>query len=249
MASLDAFTGQYLGATNITYPGTKALLPWTREMSGAGDGLYIMGNDVNMDVVAYNARTCTKAWDTQLFGTNGATPNIYDLFQIKPYFGKGLSIWEALGGDIWAINTTTGRVVWYANTTMWSGSSGIETPYNVWPVWVFSSSCVSNDVGYFAGGHEYNPPLFHGAQLYAVNMTDGSLVWKELDTSVTSTIIAYGKVVSLNAYDNQLYCFGKGPSAMTVISSKRWSYNRYTNNYHRHNNRCLCRHKPTVGQI
>jgi hypothetical protein len=216
MASLDAFTGQYLSATNITYPGTKALLPWTREMSGSGDGLYIMGNDVNMDIVAYNARTCTKAWDTQLFGTNGATPNIYDLFQIKPYFGKGLSIWEALGGDIWAINTTTGQVAWYANTTMWSGSSGIETPYNVWPVWVFSSSCVSNDVGYFAGGHEYNPPLFHGAQLYAVNMTNGSLVWKELDTSVTSTIIAYGKLVSLNAYDNQLYCFGKGPSDLTV---------------------------------
>jgi hypothetical protein len=216
MASLDAWTGQFLGATNITYPGTIALLPWTREMSGLGDGQYIMGNCVNMDIVSYYARTCTKAWDTQLFGTNGATPNIYDLFQIKPYFGKGLSIWEALGGDIWAINTTTGKVVWYANTTMWSGPSGTETPYNIWPVWVFSSSCVSNDVGYFAGGHEYNPPLFHGAQLYAVNMTDGSLVWKQLCTSVTSTIIAYGKVVALNAYDNQLYCWGKGPSAITV---------------------------------
>jgi hypothetical protein len=47
-------------------------------------------------------------------------------------------------------------------------------------------------------------------------MTNGSLVWKELDTSVTSTIIAYGKLVSLNAYDNQLYCFGKGPSDLTV---------------------------------
>jgi hypothetical protein len=47
-------------------------------------------------------------------------------------------------------------------------------------------------------------------------MTDGSLVWSELDTSVTSTAIAYGKLVSLNAYDNQLYCFGKGPSATTV---------------------------------
>ena len=216
MASLDAWTGQYLGATNITYPGTKAVLPWTREMSGLCDGLYIMGNDVNLDVVAYNARTCTKAWDTQLFGTNGATPNIYDIFQIKPYSGKGLSIWEALGGDIWAINTTTGAVAWYANTTMWSGSSGIETPYNIWPLWVFGSSCQSTDVGYFAGGHEYNPPLFHGAQLYAVNMTDGSLVWKELDTSVTSTEISYGVLVSLNAYDNQLYAFAKGPSALTV---------------------------------
>jgi len=47
-------------------------------------------------------------------------------------------------------------------------------------------------------------------------MTDGTLVWKELQTSVTSSIIAYGKLVTLNAYDNQLYCFGKGPSQTTV---------------------------------
>lgn len=216
MASLDAMTGEYLAAANITYPGTQAFLPYTRAMSGFGEGLMVWGNCVNMVVVAYDVKTCTKAWEIQLKGDNGAEPNLYDLFQIKPYFGKGLSVWEALGGDIWAINTTTGKLAWYTNTTKMSGPSGLETPYNIWPLWVFSSSCVSNDVGYFAGGHEYNPPLFHGAQLYAINMTDGSLLWKTLDTSVTSTIIAYGKVVSLNAYDNQLYCFGKGPSKLTV---------------------------------
>jgi len=59
-------------------------------------------------------------------------------------------------------------------------------------------------VAYITGGHEYNPPLFHGCQLYGVNVTDGSLIWSELDTSVTSTAIAYSKLVSLNAYDNQL---------------------------------------------
>ncbi|HUK85433.1 MAG TPA: hypothetical protein VLU95_06195, partial [Candidatus Acidoferrum sp.] len=102
------------------------------------------------------------------------------------------------------------------NTTQLIGSSGIETPYNVWPLWVFSSSCVSNDIAYFAIGHEYNPPLFHGAQLLAVNITNGNLVWSELDTSVTSTEISYGIVLSLNAYDNQVYAFGKGPTATTV---------------------------------
>jgi hypothetical protein len=216
MASLDAYTGQFLAAANITSADTKAFLPYTRAMSGYGEGLMVWGNCVNMDVVAYNVKTCTKAWDVQLKGDNGAEPNIYDLFQVKPYFGRNLSVWVTLGGDIWAINTTTGKQAWYTNTTKMSGSSGLETPYNIWPLWVFSSSCTSNEVGYFSGGHEYNPPLFHGAQLYAVNMTDGSMVWKTLDTSVTSTIIAYGRVVSLNAYDNQLYCFGKGPSKLTV---------------------------------
>ena len=65
-------------------------------------------------------------------------------------------------------------------------------------------------------GHEYNPPLFHGAQMLAVNMTDGSLIWSELGTYIRSTSIAYGIMLSMNAYDNQIYAFGKGPSQTTV---------------------------------
>jgi len=216
IASMDAMTGEFMAAANVTYPGAKVMLPYTRVMTNYGDGLIVFANDATYDVLAYNVATCTKAWEYKLTGTNGAAPNIYDLFQMKGYWGKDVCIWEGLGGDVWAINSHTGALQWYGNTTQWAGSSGLETPYNVWPLWVFTSSCVSNDVGYFAGGHEYNPPLFHGAQIYAVNMTDGTLVWKELQTSVTSSIIAYGKLVTLNAYDNQLYCFGKGPSQTTV---------------------------------
>lgn len=51
-----------------------------------------------------------------------------------------------------------------------------------------------------------------------MNATNGKLVWSELDTSVTSTEISYGIVLSLNAYDNQVYAFGKGPSATTVTA-------------------------------
>jgi hypothetical protein len=215
-ASMNVNTGAQMAAVNVTYPGTAAMLPYTRTITAYGDGLVVFGNDVNYDVIAYHVSDGSKAWEYQMKGSNRANPNIYDLFQMKPYFGNGVSIWTGLGGDVWAINDKDGMLKWYANTTQWQGPSGIETPYNVWPLWVFTASCISNDVGYFAGGHEYNPPLFHGAQLYAVNMTDGSLVWSELDTSVTSSAIAYGKLVSLNAYDNQLYCFGKGPSAITV---------------------------------
>jgi len=135
---------------------------------------------------------------------------------LKIYTAKDAFIVSGLGGDIWSVAAKTGTINWYTNTTKLQGSSGIETPYNVWPTWAFASGCISNEVAYLTGGHEYNPPLFHGCQLYAVNVTDGSLVWSELDTSVTSTAIAYAKLVSLNAYDNQLYCFGKGPSVMTV---------------------------------
>ena len=75
---------------------------------------------------------------------------------------------------------------------------------------------MTNDIAYFAIGHEYNPPLFHGAQLLALNATTGQLVWSTLDMSIESTSISDGIMLSRNAYDNQIYAFGKGPSATTV---------------------------------
>jgi hypothetical protein len=52
--------------------------------------------------------------------------------------------------------------------------------------------------------------------MLAVNMTDGSLVWSELGMYIRSTAIADNIMLSMNAYDNQIYAFGKGPSTMTV---------------------------------
>lgn len=216
IASMDQNTGNLVLAKNITYTDTPALLPFTRTTAIFGYSQIVIANDVNYDIVSYDVRTGNKVWETTLTGKNNAPPNAYDLFSLKPYFGNGILFWEGLGGDIWALNATAGTQIWYTNTTELIGDPGIETPYNIWPLWVFSSSCLSNDVAYFAVGHEYNPPLFHGAQLLAINASTGKLIWSELDTSVTSTEISYGILLSLNAYDNQVYAFGKGPSAITV---------------------------------
>ena len=216
VATMDVNTGAQVITQNITYAQTLALLPFTRTTEIYGDGLILIANDVNYVVAAFDTRTGTKVWEKTLTGLNGGEPNHYDLFSLKPYFGNGVIFWEGLGGDLWCQDVKDGSLRWYTNTTQLIGDPGIETPYDIWPLWVFTSSCVSNDVAYFAVGHEYNPPLFHGAQLLAVNTTNGKLVWSELDTSVTSTEISYGIVLSLNAYDNQVYAFGKGPSAVTV---------------------------------
>ena len=36
--------------------------------------------------------------------------------------------------------------------------------------------------------------------------------------------IADGFIVGLNFYDNQIYCYGKGPSATTVTASPKIQY-------------------------
>jgi outer membrane protein assembly factor BamB len=217
IASIDANTGQFLMSKNLTYTGgDTALLPWTRTSFTYGEGLFFIMNDVNYATSAYNARTGTKVWSYTLTGENGAEPNHYDLFSLKPYVANGQLYIAGLGGDLWAINAHTGALNWYTNTTKLIGSPGIETPYDIWPLWVFNCAGFTNDVAYFPIGHEYNPPLFHGAQMLAINATTGELVWSELGTYIRSTSIAYGIMLSMNAYDNQIYAFGKGPSQTTV---------------------------------
>jgi len=219
IAAMDETTGALLWVKNFTQTDIPALVPFTRINVQVSDGVIQIANEgVNWQVQAINVRTGATAWTTTLKGYNGATPNLYDDFGIASRNGPGVTIYEGLGGDIWCINDTNGNLVWYTNTTTLLGNPGIETPYGIWPLWVFGCSCVSNGVAYLPVGHEYNPPLFHGAQLLALNLTNGKLIWSELDFSVESTEISYGIVLSRNAYDNQIYAFGKGPSATTVTA-------------------------------
>ena len=66
-------------------------------------------------------------------------------------------------------------------------------------------------------GHQYSPPLFNGASQLAINCTNGKLVWSILAFDVTSApAISDGVMTTLNAYDNQIYAYGQGPSKTTV---------------------------------
>jgi hypothetical protein len=219
IASMDQTTGEVLMCKNLTYPTAESLLPFTRTTSSFGYGMITIANDVNYKVEAYDVRTGNRVWTTTL-QTDSAdgTPNSYDLFSLKSWHGNGVQYWYGLGGDIWALEVKTGSLRWYTNTTRLIGDPGLETPYGIWPLWVFNSMGLTNDVAYFTIGHEYDPPLFHGAQMLAINATNGGLIWGELGTYIRSTSIAYGVMLSLNAYDNQIYAFGKGPSATTVTA-------------------------------
>ncbi len=216
-ASFDADSGTQLWCKNFTYDdGFKSFLPYTRTSQAYGEGVIFNMNDVNYVIDAIDARTGAKLWTNTFTGDNSAEPNYYDLFSLKPYVANGKLVTVGLGGDVWAHDVKTGELAWYTNTTKILGDPGIETPYGIWPFWVFSCNGFSSDVAYLAVGHEYNPPLFHGAQMIALNLTDGSTIWTELGTYTRSTSIAYGILFSLNMYDNQLYAFGKGPSQTTI---------------------------------
>ncbi len=213
-AGYSADTGEQLWIANRT------LTPFTRDqVTKSGYGMYFYIEAATGKLRAYSLNTGQLLWGPiQLSGDNGNTPNSYNsIGGYQTEIANGVLYIMGFGGDIWAINASTGQQVWYTNTNKLVGEAGSDTPYGVWPLWVFSGGSIAGGVYFLNVGHEYSPPLFRGAKQLAINITDGSLVWEIAGFDVTNAAtIVDGYATVLNAYDNQLYTYGKGPSKLTV---------------------------------
>ena len=217
-AGYNANTGAQLWMTNRT------LDPFARDQfTQASNGLFFYIDADKGTLTAYSMTTGTLAWGpVALTGTNGIfpVPDPYD--SIGGYIScpaDGVLYVFGFGGDIWAINIATGAILWYTNTNTLSGLAGSDTPYGVWPLWIFSSESIAGGVLFVNEGHEYSPPLFRGASQLALNITNGKLLWSIMSFDVTNSMtISDGIGVLLNAYDNQIYAYGMGPSKTTVCA-------------------------------
>ncbi len=215
-AGYSADTGQQLWIQNIT------LTPFDGDVntggSTCGDGVFTISLKAAFSISGYSMTTGEKLWTTALNGYNGETADAYSTVGGYCSIVAGDSLYYAgMGGDIWSIDMLTGKHNWYTNTTMLQGSAGTNSPYGIWPIWTFSIGGVADGVLFLSEGHEYSPPLYLGAQQLAINCTDGSLVWSVDAFDVDShPITAYGVMIDLNAYDNQIYAYAKGPSQITV---------------------------------
>jgi hypothetical protein len=119
------------------------------------------------------------------------------------------------GGEVYAYDLKTGKTVWKFLT----GSSGYETPYGTWPV--LHVDAVADGKVYVMGGHVYSTPLFRGSNLWCLNATTGDLLWTIYNFATTngaSCALADGYLIEPNAYDNQVYSYGMGPSKTTVTA-------------------------------
>ena len=179
----------------------------------AGDGVWTTNNDDTGVIAGYSVATGTQLWSDTL-----APPDPYDSngHSMGTIAGDNLYLME-FGGDIWSINMLTGVINWYTNTTTIIGPAGDNTPYNIWPLWEQTGISVAGGIIFLETGHEYSPPLFLGAQALALNATTGKLVW-DIDAFDVDgrPSVADGIMTTINAYDNQIYTYGMGPSATTI---------------------------------
>ena len=209
-AGYSSDTGQLLWIVNRTET------PFTRvDFSQTSKGIFVEINQDSGACTGYSIITGQLVWGPITL----PNPDAYN--SIGSYYGQvanGIMYLSSFGGDIYAINMQTGAILWQTNTNALSGPAGSDTPYGVWPIWQFGNPGAIADGMLFLGeGHEYSPPLFRGANLIAVNLTNGQLVWQDMAFDVDGgTAISDQVLVAESAYDNQIYAYGTGPTAITV---------------------------------
>ncbi len=216
------FTGYDINTGHMLFEKNASFTPFTAvnldNYGNVGDGVFTTIIKETGEVTAFSVTTGEQVWKTTLKGDNGADINPYDTIGgIKGnIYGDNFYIF-GFGGDIWSLSMADGTVNWNTNTTKYLGDAGYNTPYNIWPIWVQTGIGGGGGIMFLGVGHEYSPPLFLGSQQLAINCTTGELAWTIDAFNVNSNPeLAYGIMTNLNAYDNQIYAFGQGPSGITV---------------------------------
>jgi len=177
------------------------------------DGVFLFEESISGRRWGYDLETGQLLW-----GPTEPEPamNFYGMYD-NIYQGKLFSF--GYGGTLIAYNITTGDVLW----TYIAENVGYESPYGNYPIFV---TAIADGKIYLATGeHSPTQPLMRGPNLRCIDAETGDEVWKVSfygsgdgggHLQSVMVVIADGHVVGLNYYDNQIYCFGKGPSATTV---------------------------------
>jgi len=208
-------------ATDIAYDpvtGAKLWGPTTQTLTNfddigivaVGDGVYVRHDKDLNELFGYSLTTGQKLWGpTQCVGN--AFSHLFSSAAIA--YGR-VYIWD-FGGYANAVDLKTGHLDW----TYTRGSAGYNTPYGIYPLWVYGSQTIADGILFLSEGRLYNPPLFPGGEKLALNCTDGSLVWEISGAFQRSpSPIADGEMLGFNGYDGQIYAFGTGASKTTVTA-------------------------------
>ncbi len=159
----------------------------------------------------YSLTTGQQIWGPttpeESFNFYGMSENVYN----------GMLLTYGYSGQIRAYDITTGRIQWTYNST----TVGFESPYaGLYPTGV---AVIADDKLYCVSSeHSPTQPLWRGPNLRALDAATGTELWKilfwgaRMSPTESNVYIADGRLIGLNYYDMQLYCFGKGPSAITA---------------------------------
>ncbi len=131
------------------------------------------------------------------------------------------------GSLLYCYDTLTGTLKWtYGNGGVGNSTyGGLDTPYGNYPL--FIGAIADGKVYCYSSEHSPTSPMWKGEKVRCIDATTGAELWTILGWGAVGSFgqtpwpVADGCLAYLNAYDGQIYCIGKGPSATTVTASPK----------------------------
>jgi hypothetical protein len=176
------------------------------------DGVFVFREPITRRWWGFSLETGQQLWGP----TESEIAQNYYGMNYNIYDGKLLSYGSGQSGtELVAYDIKTGKILWkYIPQQV-----GFESPYGTYPLVL---ACIADGKIYmYSSEHSPTQPLWRGSYLRCINASNGAELWKINHWG--SAVASNGYLVGWNAYDNQIYCYGKGPSATTVTASPKVS--------------------------
>jgi len=205
----NANTGAFMWSINRTNLGLQSR---GGHITPFGNGIYTMYCAETLQWYGYSIKTGAQVW-----GPTAADQNCWGYYNTADVAGYGKLFGCGIDGIVHCYDITNGNLLWNWTT----GSSGYETPYQNYPI--YGGSVVADGKLYInQGTHGNGAGLWKGNTMSCLDCNTGQLLWRIEGWFDGSTLaIADGYIIAHNYYDNQIYCFGKGMSEVTVSASPK----------------------------
>ena len=168
------------------------------------DGVFVFACTQTRIRWGYDLTTGQQIWQ----GQPEEEMKYYGMTSTNIYQGMLISYTYLNGGILTSYDIKTGKVLWKYEPT----NIGYESPFGDYPIGV---TCISDGKIYTAASPLWRTqPLWRSSYIRCINASNGVQLWKVLHYG--PSIVADGYLLGINYYDNRLYCYGKGPSELTV---------------------------------
>jgi outer membrane protein assembly factor BamB len=204
-----SFSTPYLPTANNETSGRRG----TFSLCGVypEDNVILFHSSKQLKYWAIDMKTGAPLWETEREPDNNYYSTQYNYWNHTLYT-------TGYGGVCIAYDMATGQQVWNYTAT----NIGGESPYGNYPLNIFA---ICDDKLYMlTGEHSITQPMWRGPNIRCVDASTGEEVWKILGMGADNGAhltgmymqMGDGRVVGLNYFDNEIYCFGPGTSATTV---------------------------------
>ena len=172
-----------------------------------GDGIYTIMDTPTLRIRGYSAATGQELWVTEPISTNGWA---YYTYMHHIAYGKLYTL--GYDGHMRAWDLNNGNLVW----DYYLGSTGYETPYGTLPSYT-GFNIVDHKIYLTNDDHSPDSVVWRGGKLWCVDADTGEGLWS-ISGWIRHGAFSDGILTALNSLDGQVYTFGKGPSATTVLA-------------------------------